>query len=126
LQARSAIGTGWDEKTAANLLAALAKLAARLKPVTAESLKASSDNTRSTVRNYWTVAICLAAVILPFSVASFVGSAISNAVRTDISTANDLAVKLRTQLGPPRRDTKKYIVARNTMSTFYQRSGLIW
>ena len=101
LQARSAIDAGWDEETAANLLKALAKLAARLKPVTAESLKACTDNTRPTVRNYWTVAICLAAVIFPFSLASFVGTAISNAVRTDIATANDLAIKLRTQLGPP-------------------------
>jgi hypothetical protein len=32
LQARSAIGVGWDEETAAGLLSALAKLAARLKP----------------------------------------------------------------------------------------------
>jgi len=106
LEARSAITIGWDEETAANLLKALAKLAARLKPVTAGSLKACSDNTRSTVRNYWTVAICLAAVIFPFSLASFVGSAISNAMRTDIAVANDLAVKLRTQLGPPQGATQ--------------------
>jgi hypothetical protein len=101
LQARSAISTGWDEEKAANLLVALAKLAARLRPITAASLKACSDSTRPTVRSYWTIAICLAAVILPFSVTSFVGSAISNAMRTDIATANDLAVKLRTQLGAP-------------------------
>jgi len=106
LKARSAITIGWDEETAANLLKALAKLAARLKPVTAESLKACSDNTRPTVRNYWTVAICLAAVIFPFSLASFVGSAISNAMRTDIAVANDLAVKLRTQLVPPQGATQ--------------------
>jgi hypothetical protein len=101
LQARSAVGAGWDEATAANLLAALAQLANTLKPVTAGSLKACSDETRPTVRNLWVVAICLAAVIFPFSVASFVGSALSSAMRTDIATANDLAVKLRTQLGPP-------------------------
>lgn len=101
LQARSAIGHGWDEKTAANLLAALGKLAARLKPVTAESLRACCDDVVPTVRTYWMVAVCLAAVIFPFSLASFVGSAISNAMRTDIATANDLAVKLRTQLGSP-------------------------
>jgi hypothetical protein len=106
LQARSAIGNGWDEKTAANLLSALAKLAARLKPVTAESLKACCDNVLPTVRTYWMVAVCLAAVIFPFSLASFVGSAISNAMRTDIATANDLAVKLRTQLGPPQVGTQ--------------------
>lgn len=106
LQARSAFGHGWDEKTAANLLTALAKLAAQLKPVTAESLKACSDNVLPTVRTYWVVALCLAAVIFPFSLASFVGSAISNAMRADIATANDLAVKLRTQLGPPPAETQ--------------------
>jgi hypothetical protein len=101
LQARAASSTGWDEPTAANLLTALAQLAARLKPVTAESLKACRGETRSTVRQYWLVAICLAVVIVPFSLASFVASAISGAVRVDIATANDLTVKLRTQLGPP-------------------------
>jgi hypothetical protein len=101
LQARTASSAGWNAKTAANLLTALAKLAAQLKPVTAESLKACTDSTRPTVRNYWVVAICLAIVIVPFSLASFVASAISSAIRTDIATANDLAVKLRAQLGPP-------------------------
>jgi hypothetical protein len=101
LEARSALGSGWDEQTTANLLAALAKLSALLKPVTAESLKACRDNTSPTVRRYWLVAVCLAAVIFPFSLASFVGSAISVSMRSDITTANDLAVRLRTQLGPP-------------------------
>jgi hypothetical protein len=101
LQARAARSVGWNEETTTNLLAALTKLAAQLKPVTAESLKACSDNTRHTVRTYWWVAICLAVVIVPFSLASFVSSAISNAIRPDIAAANDLAVKLRAQLGPP-------------------------
>jgi hypothetical protein len=101
LQARAANSAGWNAEKAANLLRALAKLAAQLKPVTAESLKACTDGTRATFRRYWVVAICLAIVIVPFSLASFVASAISSAIRTDIATANDLAVKLRAQLGPP-------------------------
>ena len=101
LQARAANSSKWNEETAANLLTALTKLAAQLRPVTAASLKACSEETRPTFRIYWVVAICLAIVIVPFSLASFVSSAISNAIRTDIATANDLAVKLRTQLGPP-------------------------
>jgi hypothetical protein len=101
LQARAASSTGWDEQTAANLLTALSQIAARLKPITAESLKACIGDTRSTIRQYWLVAICLAVVIVPFSLASFVASAISGAIRVDIATANDLTVKLRTQLGPP-------------------------
>jgi len=101
LEARAASGTGWNEEVTANLLAALTKLAAQLRPITAESLKASSDNTRQTVRTYWWVAICLAVVIVPFSIVSFVTSAIATAIRADVTTANDLAVKLRAQLGPP-------------------------
>src|SRR5215469_7828931 len=97
LKGRLAVNSGWNEQTAANLLAALTKLAAQLKPVTAESL--SFFNTRSPVGTYWTVAICLAALIIPFSVASFVSSAISNSIRQDISSANELAVKLTAQLG---------------------------
>lgn len=102
LQARATTAAGWEEETAATLLSALAKLAARMRPVTAESLKACSTNaTHVTVRTYWIVAICLAMIIVPFSAASFVASALSGALRTDIATANDLAVKLRARLGVP-------------------------
>ena len=101
VQARADSSAGWNPETAANLLSALAKLAAQLRPVTAESLKACTDGTRATFRKYWVVAIGLAIVIVPFSLASFVASAISSAIRTDIITANDLAAKLRVQLGPP-------------------------
>ena len=99
LLARAKSSAGWDEETASQLLAALGKIAAQLKPVTAASLKACSG--RPTVRKYWIVSICLAAIIVPFSVASFVASAISNTIKTDIAQANELAVKLRAQLGPP-------------------------
>jgi hypothetical protein len=99
LEARAASGSGWTEEIVANLLAALTALAARLRPISAESLKAYADDTESTVRTYWIVAILLAIVIVPFSIASFVSSAISSAIRTDITTANDLAVKLRAELG---------------------------
>ena len=105
LEARAANGCGWSEETAANLLTALTKLAASLKPVTAQSLKACSEDTGNTVRTYWLVSICLAVIIVPFSLASFLSSAISTAIRTDISTANELAVKLRSQLGTPPAQT---------------------
>jgi hypothetical protein len=116
LRARSAGSTGWDGETAANLLAALTKLAAQLKPVSAESLKAGADNS-PTIRSYWVVAICLAAVIFPFSLASFVGSSISSTMRTDIATANELAVKLRTQLGPPQSAPQTAAVSVNDTAT---------
>lgn len=101
LEARAANRTGWSQEIAANLLTALTKLAASLKPVTAESLKACSADTGHTVHTYWMVSVCLAIIIVPFSLASFLSTAISTSIRTDITTANELAVKLRAQLGPP-------------------------
>jgi hypothetical protein len=65
-------------------------------------LKACSDDgTRPTVRRYWRVAIWLSIFIVPFSLASFIATAISNTIKADIVIANDLAVKLRAQVGPP-------------------------
>ena len=105
LEARAARSGVWSEAITANLLTSLTKLSALLRPVTAESLKACEDGTGPTVHWYWLVAVCLAIIIVPFSIVSFVSSAISNAVRTDITTANDLAVKLRAQLGSPPAET---------------------
>jgi hypothetical protein len=101
LRARTASTQGWSEQVAADLLAALTSLAARLKPVTAESLKAYHDDIRPTVHNYLIWAIILACVIIPASIATFVTSAISKALRDDITTANALAVKLQVELGNP-------------------------
>jgi hypothetical protein len=101
LEARAAAGR-WDEETAAKMLAALTKLAAQLKPVTAESLRAYAGDNRRKVRNYyWTAAILLVAVITPFSVFSFASSAIAARIRDDVTSANTLAVKLRAELGSP-------------------------
>lgn len=101
LHARTAYTAGWNEDTAASLLAALTSLAARLKPVNAESLKAYHDDTRPTVHSYLIWAIVLACVIIPASVCTFVTSAVSTAIVGDITRANALAVKLRAELGPP-------------------------
>ena len=101
LEGRSAASSGWTEQSAANLISALTTLAALVKPVTAESLKACCDDTVPTVRSYLKVALWLAVFIVPFSVASFLASAISTTIRSDIATANDFAVKLQTQLGYP-------------------------
>jgi len=101
LQARTASSNGWNEETAANLLTALTKLTARVKPVTSESLEWSKKFTNRALWGYYTAVALLALVIGTFSVATFVASALSSAIRTDIATGNELAVKLRLQLGPP-------------------------
>src|SRR5277367_2474453 len=72
LRARTAHGSGWTEEIAAQLLGALTRLAAHLKPVTAESLKAYHGETRVTVRTYLRIAIVLACFIVPISIATFV------------------------------------------------------
>jgi hypothetical protein len=103
LQARAAYPQGWTEDIAAQLLLALTRLAARLKPVTAASLKAYHSETRPTMHHYLVWAVLLSAVIIPASIATFVTSNISQEIRSEIVTANALAVKLTTELGPPPR-----------------------
>jgi hypothetical protein len=100
VQARTVSGGVWNDEAATSLLTALTALAAKLKPVTAESLKACRDEPRHTVRNYLGWAICLALVIVPFSIGSFVTSGFSDAIRRDIVSGNGLAVKLLAQLHP--------------------------
>ena len=46
------------------------------------------------------IALILTAVIIPVSVATFITSAVSIALNSDISKANAFAVKLQTELGP--------------------------
>jgi hypothetical protein len=90
----------WTEEDSTALLAALTKLAAQLKPVTAESLKACRYEPCHAVGDYLKWAIGLAVVIVPFSFASFVTSGFSDAIRKDIVAANQLAVRLAAQLHP--------------------------
>ena len=94
LAARAAFAKGLDESTVANLLTALAKLAAALSPVTPKSLRecAAKDIARTHPYRAW--ATVLAVIIVVYSTLSFVTSAIAGSIAADIATANDLAVKL--------------------------------
>lgn len=102
LNARAAANPNWNDAGAAKLLDGLATVASKLRPVTADSLRASYSNLVDpdiqTLRR-WT---CILAIpIILFSALGFVSSSISAAIRSDIATANELAVKLRTELGSP-------------------------
>jgi hypothetical protein len=99
LEARIASTTEWDEETIADLLSALSKLAAKLTPVTAQSLRVWSG--KPSIRKYLIVSICLAILIVPFSAASFIEVAVSKSITTNIAAANDLTAKLREQVGSP-------------------------
>ena len=96
LEARGAIAKGLDEQTTANLLTALSKLAAMLSPVTRESLTLSpKDKDKKHPYRNW--AIGLAVIIVLYSTLSFVTSAIADSIRSEITTANALAVKLTSE-----------------------------
>jgi hypothetical protein len=102
LNASAAVNPNWNDPGAANLLAALAKLAAKLRPVTADSLRASQSNlVNPDIQSLRRWTCILAIPIILFSALGFVSSSISAAIRTDIATANELAVKLRAELGSP-------------------------
>ncbi len=128
LRGRTACTGGWTEEIVANLLAAQTKLAARLKPVTAESLRAYHDDTRPTIRTYFFAAIVLALIIVPASLCTFITSALSTSITNDITRANALALTLRADLGanaafaepspmPPRAATRWWPLPCGTAKT---------
>src|SRR5664279_1175553 len=96
LGARSMLAKGLDQATTANLLTALAKLAAMLSPVTPRSLRECSRDPRRR-HPYRNLAIVLALIIVVYSTLSFVTSAIADSIRADITVANALAVKLNSE-----------------------------
>lgn len=99
LHAVTASNAAADETAVCNLLAAYTKLAAQLSPVTADSIRASYGNeTKPTIKSLRMWACILVAPIMLFSVLAFVSSSISSAMRTDITTANELAIKIRSEL----------------------------
>jgi hypothetical protein len=102
LNATTAPNPNWNEPSAAKLLAGLATLAAKLRPVTADSLRESYSNlVDPDIQSLRKWTFILAIPIILFSALGFVSSSISAAIRTDIATANELAVKLRAELGSP-------------------------
>jgi hypothetical protein len=88
----------WDRPDAGPLIAAITKLAAKLHPVTAETLRACREDSPGAIRSYKRIVYCLAGFVTPLSMISFIYTAISNSISTDLKTANDLAVTLHMQL----------------------------
>jgi hypothetical protein len=99
LKARSTAIGKWDEQTADQMVDALARLAQQLKPVSIESLcDCEEQDEKKAMWSYKRLAIVLAVFIIPYSLAAFVTSAISEKMRKDIVVANELAVKLTDEL----------------------------
>jgi hypothetical protein len=103
LRAKGATSLGADDTVKSNLLAALTTLAADIHPVTAESLRASCDSqTKPTIKRLRSWTWVLAVLIILFSAIAFVSSSLSSTIRSDITGANALVVKLRAELGTER------------------------
>lgn len=88
----------WDSPDAGALVTAVTKLAAKLLPVTAETLRACREDADDAISSYKRIVVWLAAFIIPLSMISFIYTAISNSITADLKIANDLAVTLHTQL----------------------------
>jgi len=91
----------WDGPDGAALIAAITKLAAKLRPVTAETLRACRVDAPKAIRIYKRVAYVLAAVIIPMAVLSSIFTSISTSITADISAANNLTLTLHKQLESP-------------------------
>ena len=86
------------------MLSAASKLAARLHPVTAETLRACGKDAQRAIRQYRNIVYILVLVIIPISMLTFISNGISNAIKTEIATANDLVVTLHTKLSSAKPD----------------------
>jgi hypothetical protein len=106
LAARLAETEGWSMQTVEQFIVAFTALSAKLRPVTAESLRLCADEgqVEAIMRPAKRVAFWLAVFILPFSLATFATSAISGALKQDLTTANALAVTLSNELRVPSAD----------------------
>jgi hypothetical protein len=97
-------GGGFTKQTAANLLTALTTLAVNVRPVTVESLRVWENPNMEDGKQFrliLPVGILVSCIIVVFSLLTFVSKSISDRITTDMETANGLASKLRSELGPP-------------------------
>jgi len=91
----------WDSPDAGALVAAITNLAAKLHPVTAETLRACREESDDAIRGYKRIVLWLASFVIPLSMISFIYSGISNSISANIKTANDLTVSLHSRLDTP-------------------------
>ncbi|TCA64082.1 hypothetical protein E0H62_33745 [Rhizobium leguminosarum bv. viciae] len=96
-----AIKTGsshWDTDNGGELLTAITKLAAKLHPVSAETLRACREDARNAIRGYKRVVYVLALIIIPLSIVGFITASLAGLIKSNIDTANNLVLKLHTDL----------------------------
>jgi len=80
---------------------AYARLAAKVRPVTIDTLRVSEACTRKVLRRNGMVSVVLAVVVMACSITTFLTTSMSADIENGINHANELAVKLHDQVGPP-------------------------
>jgi hypothetical protein len=88
----------WGRPEAGALAAAIIRLAKKLQPVTAETLRACREDAKAAIKAYQWIVIWLVCSIIPLSMVSFVYTRVSNSIAADLTIANGLAVTLHSQL----------------------------
>jgi hypothetical protein len=88
----------WDSPEAGELAAAITKLAAKLKPVTAETLRACREDAHDAIAGYKRIALYLASFVFILSFFSFISAGISSKIKADITAANEYLLTLHTQV----------------------------
>ena len=88
----------WDGSAAGATLAAITRLAAKVHPVTGETLRTSQSKARAQIRTYTWIAVILGCFIVPLSMISFITAGLSASITADVISANQLAVTLHSEL----------------------------
>jgi hypothetical protein len=124
----------WATQEAGDLISAITRLAAKLYPVTAETLRACREDAKRAIRRYRWLAVSLAVLIIPLSMISFIYTGISTTISADVKNANELAVALHTQLdasepkkpAPPGAVTELQQFAAATRAIYSRTKQLAW
>jgi hypothetical protein len=84
------------------VLEAVTKLAAQLRPVTAETLRACRDDAHKAIRFYRRISVALGVVLIFFSLATGIENGLTNSINSQMNDANRLILDLHTymQKGP--------------------------
>ena len=88
------------------LYLAYTKLSKAVTPRTAESINETSRERNRGVQKYRKIAVILSMFVIPFSVLSFISTAMSNKIGQEIDNGNSLILQLRDGLGPNFADNK--------------------
>ena len=91
----------FDPPAVVAFLSAYAKLAARLAPVTAETVRASNEQLGAVVKGHGTLALVTTVLVVVLSLLQFVTTSIGKDIADGIIRTNDMAATARFHVGAP-------------------------